>query len=218
MNDDVLPIQADWLKLMVAHMSDAAVAAVGAKLLYEDRSVQHAGVIMGLAGLCEHAFRHLAEDDPGYAGRALLDQEFSAVTAACLLIRSDVFRQVGGMDETFASEFNDVDLCMKIRARGWLIVWSAHARLFHYESLSFGHHYAGERAPRELIDIRLMLNRWHEVCEDDPVPQSEPIVDPGQRMDPGVSAAPCRPAEIGRRAGDRRALRPALSTTAAHDR
>lgn len=167
-NDDVLPISSDWLASLMGNLSDPGVAAVGAKLLYENRTIQHAGVIMGLAGLCEHAFRHLPQGAPGYAGRACLDQELSAVTGACLLMRREVFNAIGGMDELFASGFNDVDLCMKIRARGYAIVWSAHAELFHLESLSFGHHYAGDRAPRELLDIERLWNRWHEVCEEDP--------------------------------------------------
>jgi GT2 family glycosyltransferase len=167
-NDDILPISADWLMALMGQLSDPHVAAVGAKLLFEDETIQHAGVVMGLAGLCEHIFRHLPRHAPGYGWRAVLDQELSAVTGACLLVRREVYDAVGGMDEVFASGFNDVDLCLKIRAHGHAIVWSAHAELFHFESASFGHHYAGERAGREMIDVQLMRTRWHDVCVDDP--------------------------------------------------
>jgi O-antigen biosynthesis protein len=183
-NDDVLPISSDWLAALMGHLSDPQVAAVGAKLLYENRTVQHAGVIMGLAGLCEHAFRHLPQGAPGYAGRACLDQELSAVTGACLLMRHDVFDAIGGMDEVFASGFNDVDLCMKIRAQGHSIVLSVHAELFHLESLSFGHHYAGDRALRELVDIERLWNRWHEICEGDPFHNPNLSLTPGNEWTP----------------------------------
>jgi hypothetical protein len=83
-------------------------------------------------------------------------------------MRREVFDAIGGMDEHFASGFNDIDLCMKIRARGHAIVWSAHAELFHFESLSFGHHYGGDRAPREMVDIERLWNRWHEMFKEDP--------------------------------------------------
>ena len=132
-NDDVLPISSDWLAILMGNLSDPSVAAVGARLLYENQTIQHAGVIMGLGGLCEHAFRHLPQGEPGYAGLARLDREVSAVTGACLLMRRKVFDAIGGMDELFASAFNDIDLCMKIRARGHAIIWSAHAELFHFE-------------------------------------------------------------------------------------
>jgi hypothetical protein len=184
----------------MGHLSDPQVAAVGAKLLYENRTVQHAGVIMGLAGLCEHAFRHLPQGAPGYAGRASLDQELSAVTGACLLMRREVFDAIGGMDEVFASGFNDVDLCMKIRAQGHSIVWSAHAELFHLESLSFGHHYAGDSAPRELVDIERLWKRWHEICEDDPFHNPNLSLTRGMEWTP---AFPPRDVRVPKRYGQR---------------
>jgi GT2 family glycosyltransferase len=168
LNDDVAPMDAGWLRAMAAQLADAAVAAVGARLYYADHTVQHAGIIMGLGGLCEHAFRFLPQNAPGYAGRAMLDHEVSAVTGACLLVRRAAWRQVGGMDEIFATGFNDVDFCMKLRAAGHRIVLAAGAELFHYESLSLGHHYAGDAAPRELLDAGLIWRRWGAVCRDDP--------------------------------------------------
>lgn len=168
LNDDVAPMGPGWLHAMAAQLADAEVAAVGAKLYYADRTVQHAGIVMGLGGLCEHAFRFLPQNAPGYAGRAMLDHEVSAVTGACLLVRRTAWRQVGGMDEIFATGFNDVDFCMKLRAAGHRIVLAARAELFHYESLSLGHHYAGDAAPRERLDAGLIWQRWGAVCRDDP--------------------------------------------------
>jgi GT2 family glycosyltransferase len=168
LNDDVLPMEPGWLHAMADHLADPGVGAVGAKLYYANRTVQHAGIIMGLGGLCEHAFRFLPQDDPGYAGRAVLDHEVSAVTGACLMVRRRVWEEVGGMDEVFATGFNDVDFCMQVRAAGHRIILAAHAELFHYESLSLGHHYAGEAAPREKLDIALIWQRWGGICRDDP--------------------------------------------------
>ena len=167
-NDDILPLASDWLAALMGNLSDPGVAAVGAKLLYADRTIQHGGVIMGLGGLCEHAFRYLPQAAAGHAGRALLDQDVSAVTGACLLVRRAVYDAVGGLDEAFPARHGDIDLCLKIRALGQRIVWSAQARLLHFESLSFARHQNRDQAARESAEATIMWNRWREVCEDDP--------------------------------------------------
>ena len=167
-NDDVAPLDPDWLDVMVAHLEDPRIGAVGAKLLYADRTVQHGGVIMGLAGLCEHAYRGLPADAPGHGGRAALDHEVSAATGACLLVRRSAFEQVGGLDETLAIAFNDVDFCLKLRTAGWGIVMAETARLWHHESQSLGHHFSGERADLEAVEVARMQQRWAAVCADDP--------------------------------------------------
>jgi O-antigen biosynthesis protein len=183
-NDDVLPVTNDWLEILMGNLSNPNVAVVGAKLLYEDLTVQHAGVMMGLGGMCEHIFRGLPQTQPGYAHRAVLDQELSAVTGACLLVRREVYDAVGGMDEIFPSGYNDIDFCMKVRARGFSVVWSAHAELYHFELSSFGHHYAGVRAPRQMIDVTLMWNRWGEICADDPYHNPNLSLVPGREWTP----------------------------------
>ncbi len=160
LNDDIAPLAPDWLNIMVGHLHDQRVATVGAKLYYPDGKIQHGGVIMGLGGLCDHAFRFLPRGKAGYANRAVLDQELSAVTGACMLIRRSVFNAVGGLDESFASAFNDIDLCVKIRAAGHSIVWSAQAELWHYETISFKHHYKGDRINEEQRDIDRLRARW----------------------------------------------------------
>lgn len=168
LNDDVEPIGSRWLEFMAGQLADPRVGAVGAKLLYPDGRVQHGGVIMGLAGLCEHAFKYAPHDSIGYGSRNVLDQELSAVTAACMLVRREAFDSVGGLDDSYSIAFNDVDFCLRLRERRWRVVFSATAELIHHESASLGHHYAGDRAPLEQIEISRMRERWREACRADP--------------------------------------------------
>ncbi|HJS84637.1 MAG TPA: glycosyltransferase [Acetobacteraceae bacterium] len=168
LNDDVAPSAPDWLEAMLGHFADPEVGAVGARLLYPNGTVQHGGIIMGLAGLAEHAHRGLPRRAPGYAHRAVLSQELSAVTGACLLTRRTIYEALDGMDESFPVAFNDVDYCMKLRAAGHRIVYCAEAELVHYESLSLGHHFSGERAALEREEVRRMRQRWADVVAADP--------------------------------------------------
>ncbi len=160
--------RAGWLQAMLGHFADPAVGAAGAKLLYENGTVQHGGIIVGLAGLAEHANRGLPRDAPGYANRAVLSQEMSAVTGACLLVRRSAYTEVGGLDESFPIAFNDVDFCLRLRDAGHRIVFCAEAELIHYESLSLGHHFSGERAELEREEVRRMRRRWATVVAADP--------------------------------------------------
>lgn len=167
LNDDVSPIAGDWLDQMVAIFSDTNTGVVGAKLYYPNMTVQHGGVIMGLAGLVEHANRFLPRGEPGYAWRAVLDQEFSCVTGACLLVRRSVFNEVSGLDEGLPTGFNDVDFCLRLRTMGYSVVFAASVELIHHETISFGHHYAQNRQ-QEAADVRTMQERWAQVCRSDP--------------------------------------------------
>ena len=184
MNDDVTPVRSDWLACMMPHASTPGVGAVGARLLYGNGMVQHAGVIMGLAGLCEHADRLMRADDPGNHGRAFADREVSAVTAACMLVSAALFRKVSGFDEAFAIALNDVDLCLRIRATGASIVYAAGAVMYHYESLSLGRHYRGVRASLEAIEVRRLRDRWHSVIADDPCYNPQASLEPGREWQP----------------------------------
>ena len=137
LNNDTAILQGDWLDAMLNHAQRPEVGIVGAKLLYPNRSVQHAGVVLGLRGPAEHPFMGQASDAPGYMHRLLIDQNYNAVTAACLMIRRSVYEEVGGLDEqAFKVSYNDVDLCLKVRQLGYLIVWTPHALLLHEGSIS----------------------------------------------------------------------------------
>lgn len=167
LNDDVQPMDGDWLDGMLSFFTDESVGIVGAKLYYPNMTVQHGGVIVGLAGLCEHANRYLPKGEPGYAWRGELDQEFSAVTGACLLVRRDVFNAVGGLNEAYATGFNDVDFCLRVRELGYGVVFAGSVEMIHHETVTFGHHYAGD-PEREATDIQRMRARWGDVISRDP--------------------------------------------------
>jgi GT2 family glycosyltransferase len=167
LNDDVAPIGPYWLDHMVAHMDDARIGVVGARLLYPAGPVQHGGIVMGLSGMCDHASRHLPGGATGPGARVVLDQELSAVTGACLLIRRTAFAAVGGLDETYPSAFNDVDLCLRIREAKWGVVYAGSIALTHYELQTYGSHYAGEREPYREAEIARFRWRWaNEVAVD----------------------------------------------------
>jgi hypothetical protein len=184
LNDDVAPIDSGWLAAMVAHMRDPRVGAVGARLLYGNGMVQHEGVIMGLANLCEHAGRLRHAADAGPHAIATLPREVSAVTAACLLIRADIYSQLGGMDEAYAVALNDVDLCLRVRQTGHSIIFCPQATLYHYESLSLGRHYAGARAALERQEVRRLRTTWPDVIEADPFYNPQASLEPGREWLP----------------------------------
>jgi glycosyltransferase involved in cell wall biosynthesis len=145
-NNDIEVIEPDWLSEMVAHAVRPNVGAVGAKLLYADNSIQHAGVILGIGGIAGHSHKMFDRSSHGYFSRLQLPQHLSAVTAACLVMRRTCFEEIGGYDaENLAVAFNDVDLCLKVRAAGYDIIWTPYAELYHLESASRG----SDVAPRE---------------------------------------------------------------------
>ncbi|MCA8271941.1 glycosyltransferase family 2 protein [Burkholderia sp. AU30280] len=170
LNDDVEAIERDWLREMVSHALRPDIGAVGAKLLYADGFVQHAGVVMGIGGFASHAHRLYPSTHPGYAGRAALVQNFSAVTGACMVMRREVFRAVGGFDEeNLPVAFNDVDLCLRVREAGYRIVWTPYAVLHHFESYSRGDdQMSAEKRARFNREKSFMLARWNTDQLNDP--------------------------------------------------
>jgi O-antigen biosynthesis protein len=168
LNDDTEVITSNWLEQLVARLSLPGVAAAGPMLYYPDGSIQHAGVILGLSGIAGHACSREPRGGTGYFGRACLEQDVSCVTAACLAVRTDVFRAVGGFDEAIPLSYNDVDLCIRIRAAGWRIIWTPAAELIHHESASLGAHDVGPRAAQFARDAALMRQRWSSVLNTDP--------------------------------------------------
>lgn len=161
MNNDVFVTEPGWLTRMVGELSDPQVAAVGAKLLYPTGGVQHAGVLVGIHGVAAHMHAGIPADDYGYIGRARLSQEFTAVTAAMMLVRREVFDAVGGFDEVgLKVAYNDVDLCLKIRDAGHKVVWNAETVAEHHESLSRGSDMRPETEQRFFGEQQVMFERW----------------------------------------------------------
>jgi GT2 family glycosyltransferase len=138
LNNDTEAINADWLERMLEHALRREVGAVGARLYYPNDTVQHAGVIVGLGGIAGHSHKGFKRKSPGYTNRLWMVQNYSAVTAACLMMRREVFQEAGGFDPGYPLAYNDVDLCMKLVSRGYLIVWTPWAELYHYESMTRG--------------------------------------------------------------------------------
>lgn len=161
LNNDVEVIAPDWIEALLEHAQRPEIGAVGAKLLYPTRTVQHAGVVMGVGGVANHAFRRLAAEDNGYFGLPNLVRNCSAVTGACMMVRADLFRQQGGFDEKLRVAFNDIDFCLRLRERGLYVVYTPHALLYHYESAT-----RGALHPPE--DDRLMRERWRALIDRDP--------------------------------------------------
>jgi GT2 family glycosyltransferase len=168
LNDDTEVMTADWLEQLVARVSLPQVAAAGPMLYYPDDTIQHAGVILGHGGVAGHACHREPRGSFGYFGRACLEQDVSCVTAACMAIRADVFRTLGGFDEGMPLAYNDVDLCLRLRAAGWRIIWTPAAELVHHESASLGRHDAGPQAKQFARDVALMRQRWESVLQADP--------------------------------------------------
>ena len=155
LNNDTEVITPGWLEEMLGHAQRAEVGAVGVKLLFPDNKIQHAGVVMGLHGVAGHAFHGLPDSEPGYMGLATVTRNYSAVTAACLMIRRSVFEEIDGFDEELDVDLNDIDLCLRIIQRGYYIVWTPHAILYHHESATLGQRQS-ERS------IRYFSKKWRD--------------------------------------------------------
>jgi len=173
MNNDIEVIDGDWLREMVAQASRPNVGTVGAKLLYPDRTVQHAGVITGVGrighGIAGPAFKGLAANAGGHGGRAKLIQTYSAVTAACLLVRRTLYQQLGGLDEkNLAVAYNDVDFCLRVREAGLRNLWTPYATLIHHESVSRGRDTIARNIDRFQKEAAYMRERWGPVLDHDP--------------------------------------------------
>jgi GT2 family glycosyltransferase len=169
LNDDTEVITGDWLEHLVARVLLPGVAAAGPILYYPNDTIQHAGVVLGFGGgVAGHACHREPRGARGYFGRACLEQDVSCVTAACLVMRSDVFNALHGFDETMPLAYNDVDLCIRLRQAGWRIIWTPMAELYHHESASIGRHNSGERAEQFLRDVALMRQRWGPILDTDP--------------------------------------------------
>lgn len=168
-NNDVEVISPDWLTEMVSWAMQPDVGCVGAKLYYANDTIQHAGVILGLGGVAGHSHKFFPRDHDGYRHRLKVIQNLSAVTAACLVVRKEVYEAVGGFNERdLPVAFNDVDFCIRVREMGYLNVWTPYAELYHLESLSRGPEDTLEKRRRAERERNYMLRKWGSLLRNDP--------------------------------------------------
>lgn len=167
MNNDIEITHPDWLSEMVGVALEPGVGCVGARLWYPDGRLQHGGVIM-VCGVAGHSHKYLPRGQHGYMGRAVLAQDFLAVTAACLLVRRSIFNAVGGLDESLQVAFNDVDFCLRVHKTGFRNVWTPFAELIHHESVSRGYEDTPEKQNRFASEVATLQSRWPELIAHDP--------------------------------------------------
>ena len=170
LNNDTEVITPSWLEEMIMYAQRQDVGCVGAMLYYPDDTIQHAGVLVGAGGqLVSHSFKNVSRGETGYAGKLCYAQNVSAVTGACMLMRREVWDEVGGCDEGYPVGLNDIDLCMRIREAGYLIVWTPYAELYHYESKSRGVDNTPEKQARAEAERTRFKERWSaELAAGDP--------------------------------------------------
>ncbi len=168
LNDDVDVISPGWLTEMVGQALRPEIGAVGARLLYPDGTLQHAGIVMGIGGSAGHFCKHLPAQHSTMGLRTFVAQSFSGVTAACLVLRRQVFLEVGGFDEELGLVFNDVDLCLRLRERGYRNLWTPFATLYHYESVTRGRDDRPDNAGPFRRNLARLRSRWGESLLTDP--------------------------------------------------
>lgn len=168
-NNDIEPVDSDWLAAMVRHALRPEIGCVGAKLHYPDGRIQHGGVILGIGSVAGHAHKLSAADDPGYANRLALVHNLSAVTAACLVVRREVFDAVGGLDAAHLPiAFNDVDFCLRVESAGYRNLWTPEASLIHHESVSRGPDDDPAKRARAEAERQYMRRHWGARLDHDP--------------------------------------------------
>jgi GT2 family glycosyltransferase len=173
LNNDTEIIAPDWLEHLVYYAEQPDVGAVGALLIHEDGTVQHAGVALGMRGTADHVMRGFPTDVDGYAGSLACAREVSAVTAACMIMRKSLFHEIGGFNEHFFTAYQDVDLCLRLRERGLRLICTPRALVVHHESVS-------RRSYYDMIDRMLLLDRWESVIE-----RGDPYYNPNLNLELG---------------------------------
>ncbi len=169
LNNDTEVITEDWMEAMLEQAQRASTGVVGAKLLYPDNTIQHAGVIIGLGGIAGHTFVGMHKDEAGYFNYIQSINNYSAVTAACCMVRTANYDLVNGFNEEFEVEYNDVDFCLKLMDKGKYNIYLPHVELYHYESLTRGHpHMNKESYERHLKELNLFKKNWQTYIDDDP--------------------------------------------------
>lgn len=165
LNNDTEVITEDWIQELLGICQRPGTGAVGARLYYGDHTIQHAGTVIGIGGIAGHMFVNLPGERTGYMHKAALIQDLSAVTAACMLVKREAFEEVGGFEEQLSVAFNDVDLCLRLREKGYLVVYNPYAELYHYESKSRGAEDSKEKVRRFQSEIEFMRCRWEKLLK-----------------------------------------------------
>jgi len=178
LNNDTEVINPDWLERMLEHVLRGKVGAVGAKLYFDNDEIQHAGVVIGLGGVAGHPYRYFPKYSSGYMNRLKVIHNLSAVTGASLMTKRSVFEQVGGFDEKLAFAFNDIDLCLKMREEGYLVVWTPYAELYHHESKTRGYEDTPDKQERFRHEIEYFRSKWKHVLE-----KGDPYYNPNLALD-----------------------------------
>lgn len=186
LNNDVEILTPEWIEEMLMICQQREVAAVGAKLYYPDDTIQHAGVVLGLGGIAGHIMCRASREDAGYFGRTISVQEISAVTAACMLVKRSDFQEISGFDESFQVAFNDIDLCMKLRAENKKIVFTPYAELYHYESKSRGLEDTPEKQFRFDKEVKRFQKKWGKRLE-----KGDPYYNPNLSVTEGDCSLLC---------------------------
>ena len=162
LNNDTEILTGEWLSEMLGTCQREDVGIVGAKLLYPNNTIQHAGVVLNFTGVAGHVNLGVPHNNPGYMGRTMIQQNFTAVTGACLMISKDDYMRVGGLDEDLPVAYNDIDLCLKLRNEGKLVVYNPYSLLYHYESKSRGYEVTEEKQKRLEEDTKKLKDKWPE--------------------------------------------------------
>ncbi len=168
LNNDIQVLTPDWIEAMVEQVQRPTVGAVGAQLFYPDNTIQHAGVVLGVAGVAGHSHKYFPAEAQGYFSQIVSINNYSALTAACLICRRELFDQVNGFNESLAVAFNDVDFCLKIKQLGYHNLYLPHVRLYHYESKSRGMEDTAQKQQRFKLERSLMQEQWGHLLQQDP--------------------------------------------------
>ncbi len=169
LNNDIEVITPSWIEEMLMYNQRDDVGITGAMLYYPNDTIQHAGIVLGVLTLAGHSYRHFERNHVGYMGRLGYAHNVTAVTAACLMIKRSVFEEVNGLDPIFKVAFNDIDLCMRVRQKDYLVCWTPYAELYHHESISRGSEDTPEKQARFVGEIKLFHERWEkELKNGDP--------------------------------------------------
>ena len=159
-------INDNWIEELLGYCMRPDVGIVGARLYYGDDTIQHAGVVIGFGGIAGHCFVMQPRGTTGYMHRIICTQEYSAVTAACMMVRREAFEQAGGLSPELAVAFNDIDFCLKLRSHGWLVVYAAYAELYHFESKSRGLEDTPDKIARFNREMAVFEKRWPDILRN----------------------------------------------------